>query len=653
MSRSFKHLSGLHTSMCSRVVVRVQWVVLALSGSCFALPLPVSAQVEAAARPEASIKSNEVVAVISVDEVERGQRGYGLSVFEGTTVERFEVEVVGVLRNLDADTSFIMARLSGHGLERDGVSRGMSGSPVYIDGRLAGAVAFSYDFAKDALAGITPIEAMHRLGALPTEPALSWTPELRPRSVAPELEAGVSPETWRDGALGSQRSERFPIQALFDARPDLGLLERELTRLEARPRAGAASGVQVSLAGFSDSTRNWLGRHVAGLAQSGRDDGIATDLEAGSAVAGLLIDGDLLAAVSGTVTEREGERVLAFGHPYLGIGAVSMPMASAEVVTVVSSTASSFKLTNVGPTVGAFDQDRSAGIRGRIGAAARTVPFSIEIEDTVGVNSRYDMELADLPLIAPSLVAMSMLQSLQAAAYVEGVQSVELEATIELEGHEPLTVAQHYEGQASAMSATIYMLVLTGYLVNNPFEQVRVKSYDVRVRRSPGVHQAVLLGAHPDRATVRPGDTVRLTLDLRSYRAEHFRKTIEVQIPKDQKPGPYYVFVGDGATIDSARLQLAPREERSLEQALQLLRSFRSRDRLVALGFSPARGLIDDGEPLPQLPDSIRSLWAAAPGPPAKPLTMVIESETDLAFDRPLDGVARVDLRVIASRDTP
>ena len=335
---------------------------------------------------------------LPLTDVRSGQRGYGLSVFTGTEPEKFEVEVLGVLRNPVPDSSYILARLTGRNLEETGVIAGMSGSPVYIDGQLAGAVSAAWPFSREAIALITPIGEMRRRSA--------------------ELPAAMPV------AAGDRRAAaRDAARRTLPDRPPRAPPGRAAAR--ALP-SGATVGLQWSAAGFGgealDLMRRALGRRRAG----GRRPTAAppSALVPGGAVAGVLVDGDLRLAVTGTVTERRGDEVLAFGHPFLGVGPVSLPMAPAEVLTVLPSQFSSFKIASFGEPVGAFDQDRQPGMRGRVGARAPMVPMTVEIE-----GRTFHTRFAPLPQVAPALVAITALGCLQTAGHVAGAQGFDLDAT--------------------------------------------------------------------------------------------------------------------------------------------------------------------------------------------------------------------------------
>lgn len=567
----------------------------------------------------AGVAAAQEAPVFDLADVQRGLRGYGLSVFAGTAPERFEVEVLGLVRNLHPDTSFILARLTGKGLEKSGVIAGMSGSPVYLDDRLAGAVAFSWSFAQEAIAGITPIAAMRDLGTLPRAPT-----------------AAASGEPIRVEQLAAGR---FPTE----------LLAEHLASLKPRSLAGASSNLQWGTVGFGEASRSLLEQALGPVAPAGSQPELDAPLEGGSAVAGVLVGGDFQLAVTGTVTERRGDEVLAFGHPYLGLGPISVPMASAEVLTVVSSRANSFKVANVGPIVGAFEEDRLVGLLGRVGAVAPTIPLSVRIGGSPGRT--FELQLARIPQMTPSLAAVSVLEGLDAARHRSGDQDLEMAVRIELAGHEPIETVQHFDGPSSAISAGVYLLSLASFLLEDPTEEVHIERIEVDLSQAPAPRTVTLLAAHTSRLAVRPGDEIELHLDLERYRGEKFRRSFPLRIPADLAPGPYFLFAGDAGSVDVARLQMEPWEPRDLTESLALLRSFHRTGELVMLGAVPRKGLLVEGRSLPSLPGSIRSIWSAAGPLAAKGLRLAVHDQNVASLDFPLSGAARIDLRILADND--
>jgi hypothetical protein len=572
------------------------------------------------------------VEVMPITDVRRGQKGYGVSVFAGTELQRFEVEILGVIQNQSPGVTYALARLSGQKLEETGIIAGMSGSPVYIDGKLVGAVSFGWPFAKEPIAGITPISAMRdmaggvSLGLVPTPAATA------PRDV----------------------STLLPGKATREA------LVVELQKL--RPAVGGqgAGAVAWSFSGFGAPTQALLAQSLGSVALSGQATGeIPATLGGGEAVAAILVDGDFRLAATGTVTERRGDDVLAFGHPFLGIGPVDIPMAPAEVVTVLSNQYNSFKIANFGPVVGAFRQDRLAGIRGQVGAVPTMLPVRVRIEGAAPLlaglggsavpapTALYDVRLARVPHLTPALLAVTVLGAQEAAAQAAGPLGLDLEARFDLGEHGTVALAQSFDGSSSPAEAAIHLLSYADFFINNGFAEVDLRGVEVTVRQHPAPRTAVLVGGYAERTELEPGAEVRLHLDLVPWRGEPIRHDVSLRLPEDLPAGRYSLVVGDGVTLDGVRMQVEPASPQRLDQALRLVRRFHSRRDLVALGLHAGDGLAVAGEVLPRLPGSLRSVWSAAASQSATALRMTVAQEHVEALPFPIEGAVRIDLQVV------
>lgn len=562
---------------------------------------------------------------ISVDEVKTGQKGYGLSVFTGSEPERFEVEVVGVMRSVSPGVDYILGRLTGKGLERSGVASGMSGSPVFIDGRLAGAVAFSWPFSHEAIAGITPIESMRRLSGL----------------------GGIEPIT---------PIPPVPLTDLLAGRIPADLLERELSKL--RPQMGneAVASVQWVTTGFGERSQGMLRRALGSVFSSGTgsagkalpgDAEKAKDVGLGSAVAAVLVDGDFRLAASGTVTDRYDDQVLAFGHQFLGMGPIKVPMATSEVVTVLSNQYTSFKISNLGEEIGAFEQDRKMGIQGRIGQKAPTIPMVLRISSGGSDKPReFNMRLAQVPSYTPMLVGSSLVAGLESVAYTTGAQALDVKARFRMKKYGDIELRQSFDGDSATAESAGFLLAIAGYLAQSPLEQAEFEEIEVDVSQSPLPRAATLVGAHAERTVVRPGERIGINLDLAAFRGERFRHSFDLDLPEDLPAGRYSLVIGDGASVDGARLTLEPFEPVSFAQAVELLRSLNSRHDLIVLGIYGGPGLSVAGEVMPRLPGSVRSLWSAAASGSAVPLRATIAQQHREEMPVPISGMVRVDLEV-------
>jgi hypothetical protein len=552
---------------------------------------------------------------IPLAEVQRGQRGYGLSVFSGTEPERFDVEVIGIMRNVSPDVSYILARLTGKGLEKSGVAGGMSGSPVFLDGRLAGAVAFSWPFTNEAIAGITPIGSMRQLSGL------------KPIAVSPPPPS-------------------INLSDILTGHLPKDLMATQFSRLLPRFADGAAPAVQWTASGFGEQSQGMLRQVLGSVSSAGKaaPGTVSDDLTPGKAVDVVLMDGDFQLAANGTVTDRYGDQVLAFGHPFLGLGPVRVPMATAEVVTVLSNANSSFKISNSGRIVGAFEQDRKTGIQGRIGAEAPMIPMVLRVKSER--PREYRMRLAALPDFVPLLVGSGVVAGLEAASYTTGSQSLDMTARLGLRGYGDLVVRQSFDGNTAVSEASSFLLAIVSYISQNPLEKVDVESVEVDLAQTDQPVFASLVGANASRTVVRPGDRVMLNLDFVPYRGDRFRHSMPLDLPEDLPAGRYSLLVGDGASVDAARLSLEPAEPVSFPQALELLRSFHSRRDLIVLGVYSGAGLSVAGEAMPRLPGSVRSLWGAAASGSAVALRSAVVQEKREPMAVPIQGLVRIDLDV-------
>ena len=606
---------------------RAAWLV-----SLF-LTAPLAAVEPAPKTPE--VASASAVATISIDEIEAGQRGYGLSVFSGSKPERFEVEVIGVMRNTSPDRSWILARLSGQDLERIGVAQGMSGSPVYLDGRLAGAVAFGWGFSQDPIAGITPIGEMRALGSVRELPARSG-------------------EIARFGGPGPP----LDLAAIAGLEIPSDLLQRQLERLRPRLSEGAKSSLQWSATGFAGTGRELLSTALGGLSPSGRmapavgGAGSASPaLVAGGSVAIVLVEGDLNLAATGTVTDVHGDQIYALGHPLLGLGPVDLPMAQAEVVTLLPSLNTSFKISNQGPVVGAFRQDREAGMLGILGAEPPMIPVTLTVR---GAEERtYRVRVANLAAMTPSLVGTSLLGVLQTANFSRGEQAVDLRARIHLRGYPPLVVEQSFDGGNAAAQSAGYLLSIVGYLMQNVLEVARIEEIEVVVDQLAAPRQATLVGAHADRSVVHAGERVRINLEFLAFRGEPFRHSMELQLPEELPLGRYSVMIGDGPTIDAIRMEIEAEVPRRLEGSLKLMRRFHSQRDLVALGLFSSPGLSVAGQPMARLPGTMRGLLGGSSSAQAVPLQLVVAQEVSERLELPFAGGSRLDFVVERRQDDP
>lgn len=568
---------------------------------------------EGASWLQATPPASTEVGTIGIDELSPGMRGYGYSVFRGVEPQRFEVEVLGLLRNQLPDTSFILVRLMGPEVEQGKVIQGMSGSPVYFDGRLAGAVSFGWGFSTEAIAGLMPIAQMHDLERSPASPVV----------VAAARQA-------LGARLSTDEATSALVQRLESLRPALP--------------SGAVSAWGWTGVGFGAGASSLLERALGPVAMAGTATTEPPPLAPGTAVAALLFDGDLRLAATGTVSDRRGDRIYAFGHPFLGNGEVAFPMASAEVVTVVNSVNISFKLANVGPVVGAFRQDRRAGILGELGAEAPMIPVHVRFE---GDASRdFDIRVAHIKGLSAALIGTAVLNCIEVSSARSGNQALDIEVNLDIRGKGRVSTSQSFDGEGAATQVAGWVLGVADQLLESAFARVELDGVEVRVRQATPDRQRTVERAFLDRTTARPGETVRMFVDLVPYRGEPLRESLELELPASLSEGRYFFVVGDGSTVSAARLVSLGTTARTLDDELDTLRSLRSRRELVVLGFVQRPGAAVGGDALPRLPASVRTLWGKA-GPPGGTATRVaFMQELVKPLDAPIQGMVRVELMI-------
>ncbi|MEO8036189.1 MAG: SpoIVB peptidase S55 domain-containing protein, partial [Acidobacteriota bacterium] len=324
-----------------------------------------------------------------LSQVKKGMKGYGLTVFEGSRIEKFDVEILGVLNNIGPSQDLILAKVDSAVVQRAGVIAGMSGSPIYIDGKVIGALAYSWQFAREPVAGITPIDEMLRIpsgagigvpqspGATPVS-AGGGSLHVAPRMSAIEFLTAITNARTED---------------VFDRMASGFAAQQSSTMSGARPIA-----TPLSLSSFSADTLARFGKYLDAMNFVAVPSGSTSSSTGATAAKGkfapgdpigaVLLNGDFTVAATGTVTHIEGDRIYAFGHPFLDMGEISFPMAQSEIVTVMPSLANSFKFANTGAIVGAFTQDRSVGIMGTVGTSADMIPVELKLEVSSDVVDR-------------------------------------------------------------------------------------------------------------------------------------------------------------------------------------------------------------------------------------------------------------------------
>jgi len=542
-----------------------------------------------------------------VSELKPGMKGVGRTVFEGTRIDEFQVEVLGVLENvMGPGGSMILARLEGGPLAKTGVIAGMSGSPVAIDGRLVGAVAYSFPFAKETIGGITPFAEMVAATASEAPRAASARLSLRLNK------EGVAFPLDRDTLVAALRR---PLPSVIaDPGAFRGALPPGLAGASLQPLS-----MPLTFSGFDPSVFEWARSLFAGLGFTpiaGSASGAATTGEApalmpGSAVGVSLVDGDFDLSSTGTVTAVEGDRVYAFGHPFFNLGPTQFPLRKAWVYSVFPSLYSSFKITAPMDVVGTMDQDRSTAIAGRLGAPPRMVPVRVRLKTSRGQERRFAFRVVEDELLSPALAFISLLSALQGSERQYGTSTMDVSATLKLAGGREVRVQDLFADDQPALQASALVAAPLAYLMSNDFEPVTVEGLVVEVSSKESVQTATLQRAWIERAgPIRPGAALPLKVLLRTYRGETRTETIPVQIPQHAAAGTYALLVSDARamTVLEQREMRQPFVPRDLDQLVRAINGLRRNNHLYARLMRPESGAIVSGEYMQSLPPSVLSV---------------------------------------------
>jgi hypothetical protein len=551
-----------------------------LASSLLVSVAPGLAQVAASAGPPPSS-----VGVFPLSDIKAGQHGTAWTVFEGNVPEPFGVDILGVLRNATGPgEDMILARLTGAKAEFTGVVAGMSGSPVYIDGRLVGALAFRIgQFSKEPIAGITPIDEMLTVRDFGSSNALLG----------------------KAAASGSVEPIETPL-VFTGFSPDALSLWKE------HAPASLAMEPQAGLGGTS----------TTGSAQTPARPAKQADtlpaLEPGSAVSALLVEGDMEIAATCTVTYLEKGHLLACGHPLTQFGAVSLPMTKAEIVATLASPAGSFKIVNTGAVVGAFYQDRQTAIGGMLGETARMIPVEIAIHGAAGdtqTERTLRLKVLDQAQLTPTALLVSLFQGLQETPGYAEEDSYRVKATVKLQGYPDVmitTLAAPGGSGGAPLSAALTVGLRFNELYSSSARRVPIESVKVEVEAMPGRQSIALDRATLEETSAHAGDRVTVDASMDPYRGDARTVRIPVTLPASLPSGDVRLLVSDGATLD--RLAGAGRsaENTPLAGTIAQLNAMHANDRLYVTLLAPDAELSVDGQVLGSVPLSVANLLAPA-----------------------------------------
>jgi hypothetical protein len=516
-------------------------------------------------------------ATIAVSDIKPGMKGVAYTIFAGDQVEKIDLEVIGVLHNaVGPQLDVVLVRLLGDKVQQTGVVAGMSGSPVYIDGKLAGALALKLgQFTREAIGGVTPIADMFEIEKAPAATA------------HPAMSAHID------------------VPAEFAARTAAGAgqylvpIETPLVTAGLYPETLARFGKEFSAWGMTAM--------AGGTAPASPDD---AKLEPGDMVGIDLVEGDLSISSGCTVTTVIGDRILACGHPIFGFGSVAMPLSRAHVIMTLSSAQASTKIMSTGGTIGTLTQDRQTAVMGQLGAGPAMIPLEVTL-DTPVEQKTYHFKVIESPQLTPTLVATAAYNGIVGSpAYGEGA-TLQMDGIIAVKGHTPVRLEDLFAPTDQTTPAAFYVAteVMSDFarIYSNPYEPPQIDHIDLHVKALTEKRWATIDNAWIDHSEVQPGESLSVKVLLRPYRGAPFIQEIPVTIPAQATRGSLQLVVSGADFLNRNVQSLAATSQGQLpglEELIQLTNRERHNDRVYATLLQSTPTMLVEDKELPNVPIS-------------------------------------------------
>jgi hypothetical protein len=518
--------------------------------------------------------------IFPLSDVKPGLKGVAYTIFDGDQIEKVDLEVIGVLHNaVGPKLDVILVRLLGDKVQQTGVVAGMSGSPVYFDGKLAGALSLKLgNFTKEAIGGVTPIADMLEIEQAPAAPSTPTSAGMSPRLAVPE---------------------EFALRTAAGSGEFLVPIETPLVTSGLYPE---------TLARFGKDFASWgMTAMAGGSAAPSPDD---AKLKPGDMVGFDLIEGDLSISSGCTVTTVVGDRILACGHPIFGFGAVQMPLSRAHVIMTLASAASSTKIISTGGTIGTLTQDRQTAVMGTLGPGPAMIPLDVTL-DTPAEQKQYHFKVIESAQLTPTLVATAAFNGIVGSpAYGEG-STLQMDGTIELKGHTSVQLQDLFAPTDQTTPAAFYVAtaVMADFarIYSNPYELPDIERIDLHVKALSERRWATIDNAWVEKNSVQPGESVAVKVLLRPYRGAPFIQEIPVTIPEQTTRGSLQLVISGADYLNRNVQSLAVTSQGQLpglEELIQLTNRERHNDRLYATLLQSTPTMLVEDKEMPNVPAS-------------------------------------------------
>jgi hypothetical protein len=548
-----------------------------------------------------------------LSQVQIGMHGVAYTVFQGVKPEPMDVEILGILRNMTGPKGdIILVRLHGAKPEFTGVVAGMSGSPVYIDGKLIGAISYRIgEFSKEPIAGVTPIEKMLEINEMDKSPSGDMS-QASSNAQTPSATAGPG--------LAPQSSPYQYLRQIDTPLVFSGFTEDAVKRFS--PQFAAAGIVPVMGVGSASDARQ------------------PEPIEPGSSVGAVLVRGDMDISATCTVTYIDATHLLACGHPLLNFGNVEMPMTKSTVLATLPSPSNAFKIATATEQVGSFMQDRHTGILGRFGKQPQMIPVTLSFH---GISSprTFHFEVLNNARLTPVAMMSTVYSAIQGINEYGEDTTFRVQGSVNVAGYPKLEVSNMYApGDGNSPTAAAIATALGerfSRIFENPYEQPKIQGVDLNIDLVPERRWARLETARTDVTEARPGDEIVIETVLRPYRGERIVRQVPIKIPTSTPRGTLRILVSDGETLDRMRRTGGFFQRRmDLPSTIALLNKEHGNSRLyVSLLEANPQAVVED-KVMPTLPLSVINVMEGMRG--TQDMVVVGESSVSEA-STPLDYV--------------
>ncbi len=533
------------------------------------------------------------IQIMKLSEIKAGMTGEGKTIFKGTQIESFPFKVLGIIEKFAPDKDMIIVELDSPVLNEAGIIAGMSGSPAYIDGKLIGSISFGFEFSKRPIGGITPIEDILETSAYNNqESAMDVSTikmEFDPKNTL--LIANLVQKELQQRMAYSPAASFSPIKLVGVQRGFVPEALAQLSPIFSSLNTLKMSSAQSNTKGLNLSTSKDMLR-----------------LNPADAASIPLIKGDFEYSSVGTVTHVDGDKVYLFGHPFFNLGKVEFPLHKAEVISVVPSYQSSFKMAATRQMVGCIQQDRFSAVQGLLGKVPYMIPLKVVLTNR---DRTFNLELIHHPLLTPILSAVSLVNILTSSFQEVGFQSIKVAGKIFIEGERNIIIEDLYTGMDSFGDFSNLLLAINFFLMNNPEKHIKIQKMDFDITGSETVQRAAIENVLINKKSFLAGEMMNVVVQLKKENGEDFTEELSIKAPSLKNGSFFYLMVADGAEMGkfdakNVRSNYFPLK---LNPLIRAINNLRKNNRVYLKVMTPVQGLFIKGHEYSSIPSSLEKVF--------------------------------------------